>query len=168
MVLTLVVFQLVFWVQTGFCLSTEEILNWVAYKMKIEYNDPTPTVLFVDENEIRTIFRNNNNRSFQRWEAEYGKDTAEKILDNYLKDVVGLFVPDSQIICVGNFLDPSRRQAVLAHELTHYLQHWRYGKIRENDFFAGEKYLMREMEAYNNEECFKKEFYPGDSVESED
>ena len=65
----------------------------------------------------------------------------------YLHEVIGFFVPDTQIIYVGSFLDACRLKSIVAHELTHYFQYKIYGKVDPNMIGADQIKLNQEMQA---------------------
>ena len=106
----------------GLCQTAEEIFRWTARQMKIEQRLEMPSIRYVDIDELKQVFIENNQNAYLSWESEYGKEGARKILKLYLDEIIGLYDVDSGVIYVGSFLSPCRRKAILAHEMTHYFQ----------------------------------------------
>lgn len=142
----------------GFCLSEEEIFNWVAERMEIYEQYVMPEVRMVDKEGIQAAFIEGNKNSYMRWKIEYGQDKAEKILNDYLKEIVGLFNGKDQTIYVGLFIDPCKQQAVLAHEFVHYYQYITKGSIEPGAFQEDICRFAREIEAYSIEKEFMETF----------
>jgi hypothetical protein len=142
----------------GHCLSKEDIFAWVAARMNLHETHAIPTVMFVDKTDIQQAFIEGNRNGYLRWEKEYGKNKAEKILQSYLDDIVGLFNDKTRIIYVGSFMSPCKQQAVLAHEFTHYYQFVRQGPVPHGDVQEDLLRLSREMEAYAIEKQFEEAF----------
>lgn len=136
----------------GYCLSEEEIFEWVANRMEIYEQYPMPQIQTVDKAGIQAAFIQGNKNSFLRWKIEYGQDKAEKILNDYLNEIVGLFNGRDQTIYVGSFIDPCKQQAVLAHEFVHYYQHMTKGAIEAGAFQEDIRRFAREIEAYSIEQ----------------
>ena len=88
----------------------------------------------------------------------YGRDEADRLMVLYLQELIGLFVPDTQRIFVGSFLDTCRLKSIVAHEVTHYFQHMIYGKINPNMYGADQIRLNNEMQAENIEKKFIRMF----------
>ncbi|NNF98350.1 MAG: hypothetical protein HKM93_03155 [Desulfobacteraceae bacterium] len=139
-------------------MTAEKIFEWVIRTMEIEESTPLPTIRFVDKEELHAIFRQSNQNSFQRWAEKYGSEQAEKIINTYLTEVIGLFDPKNGVVYVGDFLGTCEKQVILAHELTHYLQDRFHGTITPDSWNADTIHLMREMEAYGIDEKFENEF----------
>lgn len=144
----------------GYCLSEEEIYEWVANQMEIYEQYIMPQIQIVDKAGIQTAFIQGNKNSFLRWKIEYGQDKAEKILNDYLNEIVGLFNSKDQAIYVGSFINPCRQQAVLAHEFVHYYQHMTKGAIETGAFQEDIRRFAREIEAYGIEQEFMEAFCP--------
>lgn len=142
----------------GFCLSEEEIFNWVADRIEIYEHYVIPEVNIVDKESIQAAFIESNKNSYMRWEIEYGRDKAEKFLKDYLKEIVGLFNGKNQTIYVGSFIDPCKQQAVLAHEFVHYYQYATKGAIEPGAFQEDIRRFAREIEAYTIEKEFMETF----------
>lgn len=118
-VLALVILPIVLWSTDAYCISPQQIYVWVARHMNIEYPDPMPAVNYIGKERLQQVFKNYSHKSYTQMESTYGKDYAQGILGKYLADIVGLFHPETRAIFVGEFLEPRRRQAVLAHEFAH-------------------------------------------------
>ena len=93
------------------------------------------------------LFKENTGQSYQRWSHMYGNEEADRILDFFLKEVIGLFNPDTQKIYVGSFLDGCKQESIVAHELTHYFQFMQQGKIDPNMYGADQIQVLREITA---------------------
>lgn len=145
---------LCFWLSPAKADDPIEIFMWVANEMQIDTAQAMPKILFVEKTELQAAFIEGNQKAFLRWEAEYGKVQAQRILDQYLEGVLGLFVPQTETIYVNTFLSPCRQQAILAHEITHFFQHLTHGVISPDQYGADMEHLVREMEAYKIEKKF--------------
>jgi|GEM_PF-2427373 hypothetical protein len=145
----------------AFGLSNEEIFRWVSRQLKIEGKYPMPRVNFVSLPELQAVFKKRSTRSIKRLTAENGEKKAEEILGKYLRDVIGLFVPETEKLYVGRFLKPFQRKAIVAHEFTHYFQLKRNGPVDPESMDAAMKHLFNEMQASKVEKEFK-EVYAGD------
>ena len=140
--------------------SHEEIFAWVANELEITTNYPMPAILIVSQEELQRIFSKDNEQSLKRWAGRYGDEKANKIMDRYLKEILGLFDPKTNVIYVGNFLEPCKQQSIIAHELTHYFQAMEPRKIDPQSYY-GDSNMIRfgnEMEASNIENTFKGTF----------
>lgn len=145
---------LVGWRGTGHSQSIEEIFRWTAQQMKVSGDLLVPPIFIVSHAEIKQVFLGNNRNAYLRWESDYGPARAREILKGFLSEIVGLFEPSTNVIYVGDFLSPCRREAILAHEMTHYFQHKYRGSIEENGTDPQIQKWQREMEAYGNEEKY--------------
>ena len=139
-------------------LTNQEIFSWVGTKLEIDENYPMPQIQLVSQEKLQQIFRKTNKESFKRWAGQYGKETADEMIAVYLKEVIGLFVPRTCSLYVGNFIEPCKRKSIIAHELVHYLQHLEDGPVPSNTKRAEQMYLFREMQAGNIEQSFMKTF----------
>ena len=156
--IVLTILPLVLLSTNAYCISPEQIYTWVARQMNIEHVDRMPEVTYVDKAELQQIFRDFSSKSYAQMASDHGKDYAEEVMGLYLDNIVGLFHPETKAIFVGEFLDPCRRQAVLAHELMHYLQDKVEGRINNNEYRADEKRMVREMQAGKLERKFEETF----------
>jgi hypothetical protein len=117
------------WHTPGYGLEPEQILAWVAGQMTIADPGPMPVVHYVDKAELQAAFTKANHNTYRRWEDSLGAQEAKQIFNGFLQELVGMFDPETQSIYVGRFLPPCRREAILAHELTHYFQVRRNGRV---------------------------------------
>ena len=78
--------------------SHQKIFEWVGIQLDVNPDYPMPEIRFVSKEEIQNIFKSNTRKSYQRWAEELGKKEANRILDFYLKEVIGLFDPETQNI----------------------------------------------------------------------
>jgi hypothetical protein len=147
-----------FWFGPARAAEPIQIFNWVADEMQINSVPSMPKILFVEKKVLQTVFINGNHKSYLRWEAEYGEAQAQRILNKYLEGVLGLFVPQTETIYVETSLPPCRRQAILAHEITHYFQHKIQGVISPDKYGADLEHLVREMHAYKIENKYTETF----------
>jgi len=157
-VFALLLFSSTFWTTFSYGVTHEQIFVWISRQMDIEYLYDMPEVHYVSKNELQRVFQDYSKKSFQRWRVEHGQAGADRIMASYQNRLVGLFNPKTHIIYVGDFLMPCRQKAVLAHEMTHYLQDWMYGPIDARSFSAEDQRLFREIEAYQMEAKFKELF----------
>lgn len=152
------------WISSAFCtadahgVTPEQIFVWVSRQMEIEYVYSVPDIQYVSKIQLQHIFEKLSKESFRRWRMEQGQAKADRIMATYQNRLVGLFNPETQIIYVGDFLLPRRQNAVLAHEMTHFFQHWIYGPIQKGSFSAEDQHIFREIEAYQMEARFKALF----------
>lgn len=146
--LTISLFALMLiWQEPGYGLEPEGILAWVAGRMDIADAGPLPVIHYVDKVKLQAAFTRANRNSYMRWEARYGAHEAERILNIYLDELVGMFDPDTKSIYVGRFLASCQQEVILAHEITHYLQVRSNGMIDPDAHDAGNVQLQREMQA---------------------
>lgn len=142
----------------GLCQTPQEIFQWTARQMKIEAQLEMPPVHYVDAPELKRVFIDNNQNAYLRWETEYGVKRAREILQQYLDEIIGLYDVDTGVIYIGAFLSPCRRQAILAHEMTHYFQNKVRGTHPVEWQDAETMHFFREMEAYKIEKRFTEAF----------
>ena len=159
-VILLAGFFLIGWRGTSHGQSIEEIFRWTAGQMKVSGTVAMPAVRIVSRAEIKRIFIENNRGAYLRWESDYGEDRAQEIMQDYLSEIVGLFDPPTGVVYVGDFLSPCRREAILAHEMTHYFQQKCWGPIEDAGPETQIRKWKREMEAYGNEEKYSRTFCP--------
>ncbi len=63
------------------------------------------------------------------------------------------------MIYIGSFLSPCRREAILAHEMTHYFQNKVRGRTQPVGWEDAETmHFVREMEAYKIEKRYTEAF----------
>jgi len=136
----------------------EAIALWVADLIELTQSFDMPTRHFVDKATLGLAFEVGNKQSYFRWQEEYGEDKAHEILEEYLDQIVGLFNENSQIIYVGNFIDPCSQEAIFAHEMVHYFQHLKEGVIPADSYGEDMHRLRREMQAYDIEEIYRNTF----------
>lgn len=148
------------------CQDNETIVKWVAGKLRVGNNYSTPKINFVNKPQLSGLFAVGSKGLMTRWTADQGRDDAERLMRLYLDSVAGLFDPKSQTIYVGKFLSSCRREAILAHEATHFFQNLFRGPISGGGM-AGEMMLMqREMEASAIEVEYEDQFCTGNVLAS--
>lgn len=148
----------ILWPAVGHSQTEVDIYLWTLMKMGLDQQYEMPVVQYVDRSELKDVFKKNNRKAYLRWESEYGPDQAEKILKLYLDEIIGLFDIHTDVIYVGNFLQPCRREAILAHEMTHYLQIRTQGTQPVGWVDLDTLHTTREMEAYKIENAFTRTF----------
>ncbi|MBI5895351.1 MAG: hypothetical protein HZB24_04845 [Desulfobacterales bacterium] len=134
------------------CQSNEQIIQWVATQMVITKTFPMPAIQFIDKQGLNQLFTAGSQRYMARWTADHGSSEADKLKGVYLDKAVGLFDP------VGCFLPSCQREAILAHEITHYFQYMSGGAIVGEGIAAEMMLMEREIEASAMENRFEKEF----------
>jgi hypothetical protein len=144
--------------EQGYCLTSEEIFNWVAHELSIQNTYEMPVVLFVDKETLADAFRQGNKKAYRLWQAKYGSAQAEQIMLQYLNDVIGLFEPKSQTIFIGDFLSDCRAQAVTAHEFVHFFQNITHPFGDEKQYAEESMHLFRELQAHSIEYRFMELF----------
>ena len=145
--------------------SHDEIFKWVFDELSITNNYSMPEILLVSKKELQIVFKDNTGQSYKRWSQMYGSEEAERILDFFLKEVIGLFNPDTKKIYVGSFLDGCKQEAIVAHELTHYFQFMQHGKIDPNMGGADIIQMKNEFQAEKIESKYIQTFcQPSDST----
>jgi Zn-dependent peptidase ImmA (M78 family) len=136
--------------------TTEEIFQWVASQLEIAYEGSMPEIKLVDKSELGIVFEKNNQKSYLRWQAKYGAVEAQKILSIYLREIIGLFDPKTNTIYIADWLAPCRRQSVLAHEITHFLQYKTRQIEDQSEITVANQKHRWEIEAYQIETRFVK------------
>lgn len=139
-------------------LTNQDIFSWITTKLEFDKNYAMPQIQLVSQEKLQKIFRKTNENSFKRWADKYGKEMADEMIAFYLKEVIGLFVPKTCSLYVGNFIEPCKRDSIIAHELVHYLQHMQDGPVPPNTKQAEHAHLFREMQAGKIEKDFMKTF----------
>jgi hypothetical protein len=117
-----------------------------------------PEIAIVPRNELQKAFLEGNEKSLKRWAGTYGEEKGNEIMDQYLKEVIGLFNPKTHTIHVGGFLEPCKQESIVAHELAHYFQTAENGTVDLQSRGGGEIRLRNEMEAGMIENEFKETF----------
>jgi hypothetical protein len=129
-------------------MAPEAVFNWVCEELQIQPAVQMPVVLFVDRATLAQVFRQNNQKARRLWQARYGSAQAERILRQCLDEVIGLFEPKNQIVYVADFLPDCRKEAILAHELTHYLQYATRDRADRDLYEEQTQHLFRELQAH--------------------
>ena len=138
--------------------SNQDIYSWVTTKLEAGKDYPMPQIELVSQEKLQKIFRTTNEKSFMRWADRYGKEMADEMIAFYLKEVIGLFIPKTCALYVGNFLEPCKQKSIIAHELVHYIQHMQDGQVPIGSKQAENMHLFREMQAGKIEKDFNKAF----------
>jgi hypothetical protein len=138
--------------------SDEAIALWVADRMGLSQPFDMPIRHYVDRTTLISIFKEGNQKAISRWQAEYGDAEAQKILDDYLENVLGLFDETTLTIYVADFIDSCTRQAIFAHEMVHYFQNLIEGIIPEDRYSKDQERFIREMRAYKIQDDYTLAF----------
>jgi hypothetical protein len=141
----------------GHSLTPEDVFTWTMQQMNIEHPVSQPGVKWVGSAELQNVFIENNRKAYLQWKRQYGPDEADAIMRTFLNEILGMFVVETQEVFVGDFLEPCRRQAILAHEYVHYLQLVTRGADpaeTENERLR----WARELEAQTIEKLFIQQF----------
>jgi succinate dehydrogenase flavin-adding protein (antitoxin of CptAB toxin-antitoxin module) len=131
--------------------DTTEIFYWVARQMKIDDPGRMPIVRHVSRQRLRTVFEKNNHRSYLRWRARYGELQAQKMLNQYLRNIIGLYDPDTDTIYVAQEICACKKRSILAHEMAHFFQYQRGAAIKQPEATAYAQRLQREAQAHQIE-----------------
>ena len=151
---------LLIWASSTAGKSEADIFQWVLRELGTESDYSMPEFQFVSKARLQELFKKDNKKSFQMWADQVGNDQAEKMMKMYLRELIGLYSPATEKVYVGDFLDPSRREAVLAHEFVHHIQVKEEGEIDRSLYNAEYSVLFREMEAKGIEKKYLETFYP--------
>jgi hypothetical protein len=138
--------------------SVDEILKWVAVEMGVQEVYPTPVIMLVTKQELQKVFMEKNEKSFMLWTRTYGDKQTNEIIEQYLEDLLGLFIPETETIYIGDFMGPCKQQSIIAHELTHYFQVRMQQKTHSGDYTEEVLRLRNEMEASKIEQKFMDTF----------
>lgn len=131
-----------------------EIFHWVSRQLKVSADYPLPQILAVDKEALESVWREKNRQSYQRWVEHYGESKAREAMDQLLDELLGLFDPKTKRIYIGNFMKPCNTEAIIAHEITHYLQHMQDGPGDPESVDFDLLYIYREMQADQIEKKF--------------
>ena len=115
-------------------------------------------VHWVNSAELKQVFTEHNRNAYLQWETHYGVDQAKELMQTFLDEILGLFAVETQVIYVGSFIEPCRRQSILAHEFVHYLQHVTQGPVTGYGEETERLKWMREFEAQKIETFFIEQF----------
>jgi hypothetical protein len=141
----------------GFCQSEEEIFIWTGKAFGVDANITMPEVHWVGQVDLQNVFVKNNQAAYMRWQNKHGVAQAREIMDQYLSDIVGLYSPKTNIVYVGTFLDACRKEAILAHEFTHFFQQFYEGEVTGwGEESEATMRMVREMEAYKIESLYQQ------------
>jgi Zn-dependent peptidase ImmA (M78 family) len=127
--------------------------------MNIDNDYPIPSVEIVSKERLNEIFATAFDESYKKIEEQMGQVEAKKIMEFYLEEVIGLFIPETKAIYVNNIDDNGIRESIIAHEIAHYLQDIVDGFIDSGEYMADQKRLYREMQAGDIENKYLKTFY---------
>jgi succinate dehydrogenase flavin-adding protein (antitoxin of CptAB toxin-antitoxin module) len=147
--------------------DTTEIFHWVARQMKIDDPGRMPIVRFVSRQRLLTVFEKNNHRSYLRWRARYGELQAQKILTQYLRNIIGLYDPDTDTIYVAQEICACKKRSILAHEMAHFFQYQRGAAIKQPEATAYAQRLQREAQAHQIEYLYLQAHCPSQKADKD-
>ena len=130
------------------------IYRWVAAEMGVEPIWPMPVIHEVDHSTLETCFKTVNHRVYPLLSAKYGVSQAQAILARYMNELAGLYAPRTKTIYIGRFLNPCRRQAVLAHEICHFFQFQSENRASGHAVSSQMEQLTRELAAQRIEKHY--------------
>jgi hypothetical protein len=113
-----------------------------------------PQIKLVSKEGLQRLLRKDVEKSYQGWVEEYGEAEAKTAMDLYLKEVIGLFHPETKAIYVGDFMEPCKFNSIVAHEITHYLQDLEDDSIHPPSGELADVHFFREMQASQIENRF--------------
>ena len=142
----------------------QEIFHWVARHMKIDNPGRMPQILYVSRDRLGMVFEKNNRRSYLRWRARYGELQARKILTLCLRNILGLYDPDTGTVYVAEDLVVCQQRSILAHELAHFLQYQSTSTIKQPESAAYAQRLQRETQAHQIEYLYLQSHCPAGTV----
>lgn len=140
--------------------DTTEIFHWVARQMKIDDPGRMPIVRYVSRQRLCTVFEKNNHRSYLRWRARYGELQAQKMLIQYLLNIIGLYDPDTDTIYVAQEIYACKKRSILAHEMAHFFQYQRDAATMKPEATAYAQRLQRETQAHQIEYLYLQAHCP--------
>lgn len=138
--------------------TEKSIFYWVKSKMEVDEDIRFPEVRFVNRQQLQQAFESNAQRSYKRWIEKHGKQKAKEIFENYRNGLLGLFDPNTKLIYIADFIESCDTKAILAHEMTHYIQEVGDSVTIIDSPDEGQKQYFRELYAYNIEENYRNEF----------
>lgn len=130
----------------------KETFNYVANEMGIDsVKYPFPEINFVSRKELQNVFIRETKKSYLSLRQEQGEKEAKRILDFYLEYITALYVSNDKSIYVREDFPPCKEKSKVGHEITHYFQDLKNGKIVGNGIWASNKRIKRETEASHME-----------------
>ena len=115
---------------------------------------------------LERLLKKNNEKSFKRWADKYGEEKASELMNFYISEVIGLYIPKTNDLYVGDFIKPCIKESIVAHELTHFFQTMKDGPVDPNSEDAANVHLYREMQGSHIEKKFIEEFCKTSESES--
>jgi hypothetical protein len=149
-VLSLVVFR----IDLAYSESPEEIIQWVAGQLNVDIPTQKPDIKTVDQQTLQMVFQRNNRKSYLRWQARYGRRQADRILNLYLHEIIGLFDSQTNTIYIADWIAPCRLRSTVAHEATHFFQYKTRPMENRSEITATNQRLRWEIEAHQIEQRF--------------
>lgn len=144
--------------KAGQNMPVDTLYTWVFAELGIPATYPLPDIRMVSKADMKHLLKKFA-VNFLRKDSSIGITVKpQERMQPYPKNALGLFVPKTGIIFIRKSLSPCRRNAVIAHELTHYLQVATCGRLRATTPYAREIHILREMEASDIEMKYIKVF----------
>jgi len=155
--LPLLLFFLCLWFPfLGESFEREDILEWVAAKLKISPGEDRPEVVELEEKDLKEQFlltAADQLKSFREALLKAGWNTQEsdQYINRLVDDLAGFFAKKTGTIYLNKSLESCYKDSILAHELTHFFQ-VRYNLVPEE---------LRELQAVSLEIKFREEHCEG-------
>ena len=138
--------------------SHENIYQWVYEEMEVSGDYPIPEIIILPKKELQKILKKQTDKSYKRMTEAMGHEEASRMVDRYLKHIMGLYITESRMIYVHESMERCKQNAVIAHEIVHYLQNMEYGIIDPDSPDAHLNHFSREFAAEHIEERFYTTF----------
>ncbi len=136
-------------------LSQGDIFQWVAHELGILEIYPVPEIKLVSKKILQKVLQDEAGKNLEGLIGIYGGADPESAKRHYLNNILGLFLPGTEMIYVREDLGPCRMGSIMAHEFTHYYQVRLYGRtdsLRPHE--QEEIHIFREAEAREIEKIF--------------
>lgn len=130
----------------------EDILGWVAGKLKITPGEDRPRVIELEEEELKEQFLLSADKQLKSLRESLGKagwnmQDSDHYINGIVNDVVGFFAKTTSTIYLKKSLESCYKDSILAHEITHFFQ------VKYN-LFPEE---LRELQAVSLEMKYREE-----------
>ncbi len=133
-----------------------EIYTWIKNKMGITENYEMPTVKHVSQSVLAVMIREKAEGHRKEWEEQNTQREVNEYIDMLAREVRGLFLAaNMKVLYVTSDTNTGiYREAIVAHELAHYLQQKSGGDV------YGPARWFREMQAEQYQAEYIEEFCP--------
>jgi len=121
----------------------EQVFAWTVENTKYERCADAPSVLFLNQHDLEDRYVDTV--------VSIPKSEARKRVEG---DLTGFFDPKAILIFIGTHIPAWEVRAVVVHEMVHYLQHMCDGILERDAYGAEERWVFREIEAYQKQDLF--------------